>query len=193
MLERLVSHWAYLAIAVGSFVEGEAVLLLAGAVARGGQLYLPLVVLAATAGSLSWGQTWFYVGRRFGRPFIDRRPQWHDRSARVERWLSRYGGWVVVAFRFMAGMAIVLPVLIGACGFPPRRFLWLDGIGALIWATVFACAGFGMSAGLSAILERPIGWPEVLGICVAGVLLVWLVTRIVGAVLSATRSGDVAS
>jgi membrane protein DedA with SNARE-associated domain len=193
MLTRLVSQWAYLGIAVGTFIEGEAVLLLAGAAARAGQLYLPLVVLAAMAGSLTWGQTWFYVGRKFGRPFIDRRAHWHERAARVDRWLSRYGGWVVIAFRFLAGMAIVLPVLIGACGFHPRRFLFLDGIGALVWASLFASAGFGMSAGLMAVLQRPIGWQEIVGIAVLGAVLIWLVTRVVNCLLSSARSGDAAS
>jgi membrane protein DedA with SNARE-associated domain len=193
MPQSLNSQWAYLAIAVGTFIEGEAVLLVAGAVARGGRLSLPLVILAATAGSLAWGQTWFYVGRRFGRPFIDRRPRWRDRAANVERWLLRYGGWIVVAFRFIAGMAIVLPVSIGTCGFHPRRFLMLDGIGAVLWATSFACAGFGMSAGLAAMLARPIGWPELLGIGATGVLLVGLVTRIASAVSTQSGSGDASS
>jgi membrane protein DedA with SNARE-associated domain len=190
MLQGLVGQWGYLAIALGAFVEGEAVLLLAGAIARSGQLALPLVVLAATAGSLTWGQTWFYVGRRFGRPFIDRRQRWRERAANVERWLLRYGGWVVVAFRFIAGMAIVLPVLIGACGFRPRTFLFLDGVGALLWSSLFACIGFGMSAGLEAILKRPIEWPELVGIGLGGVLLVWLATRFLSALLAPSKPGD---
>jgi membrane protein DedA with SNARE-associated domain len=191
MLEALLDQWGYLAIALGTFIEGEAVLLCAGALAHGGRLSLPLVILAATAGSLGWGQTWFRVGRTFGHAFIVRRPSWRDRSANVERWLLRYGGWVVVGFRFIAGMAIVLPVLVGACGYRPRRFLLLDTIGALIWASVFASAGFGMGVSVEALLKRPIGWPELLGIGVGGVLLVWLATRLVSVALAPPKPDGV--
>jgi membrane protein DedA with SNARE-associated domain len=188
MLEALLDQWGYLAIALGTFVEGEAVLLCAGALAHSGRLSLPLVILAATAGSLSWGQTWFWVGRKFGRAFIARRPSLRERTLRVELWLLRYGGWVVVGFRFIAGMAIVLPVLVAACGYRPRRFLFLDAVGAVIWASAFAAAGLGMGLSVEKILERPIGWSELVAIGVAGVLFVWLMTRLVSAALTRPKS-----
>jgi membrane protein DedA with SNARE-associated domain len=192
MLQGLISHWGYLAVALGAFFEGEAVLLGAGALAHGGQLSLPLVVLAGTVGSFSWGQAWFYAGRTFGRAFIDRRPSWRARAAIVEQRLWRHGGWLVVGFRFIAGMAIILPVLIGACGYRARRFLFLDGMGALLWASLFAAIGFGMSAGLEVMLARSLGWPEIIAIGVLGVLLVWLVTRLVSAALVRSKAGSAA-
>src|ERR1039457_5338159 len=104
MLQELVSRWGYLAIALATFIEGEVVLIWAGALAHQGLLSLPLVALAAAMGSLAWGQTWFYVGKLLGRTFIDRRPKWRARIATAEPWIKRYGGWSVVAFRFIAGM-----------------------------------------------------------------------------------------
>jgi membrane protein DedA with SNARE-associated domain len=192
MLQGLVSHWGYLAIALGAFVEGEAVLLGAGAIAHGGRLSLPIVIVAGTLGSLAWGQAWFYAGRTFGRAFIDRRPSWRERAASVEQRLWRYGAWLVVGFRFIAGMAIILPTLIGTCGYRPKRFLVLDGIGALLWASLFASMGFGLSAGLEVILARSLGWPEIIAIGMAGVLLVWLVTRLIVAVQLRSKAGSAA-
>jgi len=178
MLQELVSRWGYLAIAIATFIEGEVVLIWAGALAHQGMLSLPLVALAATVGSLAWGQTWFYVGRLFGRAFIDRRPKWRDRLATAEPWITRYGGWSVVAFRFIAGMAIVLPLLVGASGFPRRRFLVLDGMGATIWASSFACAGFALGTGLENVLGRAIDWPELVGLALGGALAIWLITQL---------------
>jgi membrane protein DedA with SNARE-associated domain len=187
-MQGFVSHWGYIAIAIGAFVEGEAVLLWAGALTHSGHLALPLVILAATVGSLAWGQTWFYVGRTWGRTFVDRRASWHERSLRVEHWLVQYGSWVVVGFRFVAGMAIVLPALIGACGYRPRRFLVLDAIGAVSWASLFTFAGFGMGATLEAFLKRPLGWPELIGMCAFGVLLVWSLARLISGLLGRART-----
>lgn len=179
MLQELVSRWGYLAIALATFIEGEVVLIWAGALAHQGMLSLPLVALAATIGSLAWGQTWFYVGKLLGRSFIDRRPKWRARITTAEPWIARYGGWAVVAFRFIAGMAIVLPLLIGASGFPRRRFLVLDGIGASIWASGFACAGFALGTGLEKVLGRSISWPELVGLALGGALAIWLITQLV--------------
>jgi membrane protein DedA with SNARE-associated domain len=189
-MQGFVNHWGYIAIAIGAFVEGEAILLWAGALTHSGRLALPLVILAASAGSLAWGQTWFYVGRVWGRTFVDRRASWRERSLRVERWLAQYGSWLVVGFRFVAGMAIVLPALIGACGYRPRRFLVLDAIGAVSWASLFTFAGFGLGASLEAFLKRPLAWPELIGVCGFGVLLVWWITRLISALLAPVRTQD---
>jgi len=181
MWEHLVSRWGYLAIALGTFVEGEAVLLSAGALAHLGLLSWPLVALSAALGSLGWGQTWFFLGRHHGRRFLEQRPKYAGHVRVLQRWVDRYGGWLVVAFRFITGAAIVLPVLIGASGFPKGRFFVLDALGALIWACVFAGAGFGLGAGLRGVLGRPIGLPEVALAALCGVCLLFLVTRLVRA------------
>jgi membrane protein DedA with SNARE-associated domain len=188
MLHELVSRWGYLAIALATFIEGEIVLIWAGALAHEGLLSLPLVALAATVGSLAWGQTWFYTGKLLGRAFIDRRPKWRARVASVEPLIARYGGWSVVAFRFIAGMAIVLPLFIGASGFPRKRFFILDGIGASIWASGFACTGFALGTGLGKILGRAISWPELVGIALAGAFTIWLITQLLRALI-AKRTG----
>jgi membrane protein DedA with SNARE-associated domain len=187
MLEHFVSDWGYAAVTLGVFVEGEAVLLCAGALAQRGQLSLPWVVIAAAVGSFAWGQTWFYVGHVSGRAFIDRRPHWREQTASIERWLSRYGAWLIVGFRFIAGMAIVLPVLIGTKRHRQRGLLLLDGLGALLWAGIFACVGFGMGASLQALLKRPMSWRELLGLGLLGVLSLWLLSKLIRAVRDRAR------
>ena len=188
MLHELVSRWGYLAIALATFVEGEVVLIWAGALAHEGVLSLPFVIFAAAIGSLAWGQTWFYVGKTLGHAFIDRRSSWRTRKASAEPWIARYGGWSVVAFRFIAGMAIVLPLLIGASGYPSKRFLVLDGIGASIWASALACVGFALGTGLERVLGHFINWPELIGIAFGGALAVWVITQLVRALI-ARRAG----
>lgn len=184
MWEHVLSRWGYFGIALGTFVEGEAVLLAAGALTHLGRLSLPFVVLAAMLGSLLWGQTWFFVGRVYGRGVLERRPKWHAHALVLERWIERYGGWLVLGFRFITGAAIVLPLLVGASGFPRGRFFVLDGLGALIWAAVFAFLGLGLGAGLEGALGHRIGMPEIVGIALGGALLLLLVTRQVRAALA---------
>jgi membrane protein DedA with SNARE-associated domain len=184
MLHELVSRWGYLAIALATFIEGEVVLIWAGTLVHAGLLSLPLVALAATAGSLAWGQSWFYLGKYLGRTLIDARPKWRARIATTEPWIARYGSWSIVLFRFIAGMAIVTPLLIGASGFSSRRFFLLDGIGALIWASGFACAGVALGSGFGKLLGRSLGWSELIGIALGAALAIWFVTQLVRALVT---------
>ena len=177
MLRELVQHWGYVAICAGTYVEGEGVLLSAGAAAHAGVLSLPLVVLSAAVGSAAWGQTWFWLGSLSGRGLIARRPKWQPRVLVVERWLSRSGPWVLLFGRFIVGMGTVLPTMIGASGYPWRRFVVLDSIGALVWAALVASVGFGVGAGLERILGQSFTWTRfaIAGACLA--LLCWLWIR----------------
>ncbi len=154
VISELLARFGYAAVLVGAFVEGELVLLAAGAVSQSQRLSLPLVVVAGALGSVAWGQTWFHIGRASGAALLVRRPAWRGRAQRVERWLSSSGAWVLVGGRFLAGMGTVLPSVIGASGLSRRRFTVLDTLGALLWSVAFSCAGFGVGAGLAHVPAR---------------------------------------
>lgn len=160
MIEDLVARWGYPAILVGTFLEGETVLLLGGAMAHHGLLSLPGVMLAAFAGSVAGDQLWFHVGKRLGRAAIERRPRWQRHVVRVERWLARFGTAFVLGFRFIYGVRTVSPLLLGASGYSQRRFSWLNVVGAALWATSFAALGWGLGAGLRRALGRNARWEE---------------------------------
>lgn len=177
-MQELVAQWGYLGVVVGTFVGGETVLLAAGAIASKGLLSLPLVTLAAFAGSFAWGQFWYQTGRAFGRPFIGRRPVWRERARQGEERIGRYGDLFVIGSRFVAGMGLVAPLLLGAGRFPARRFVPLDVLGAAAWAAIIAGAGFGLGTGLSGLLGRSARWPElVVGAAMLGALF-WCARRL---------------
>ncbi len=161
-IDVLLAHWGYLVVAVGTFLEGESVLLAGAALAHRGPLSLPLVILAAFFGSLAGDQVWFLVGRRYGRAFIATRPRLAARAVEVESWISRRGSVFVVDFRFLYGLRTVSPLVLGASGYPARRFLVLNAIGAALWSSSFGAIGFGMGAGLHAVLGRATTWIEAL-------------------------------
>jgi hopanoid biosynthesis associated protein HpnK len=164
MLEVQSAELAYAAVAFGAFVEGEAVMLSAGALAHAGKLGLPGVILAGAAGSFVWGQAWFSAGRWLGPALLARRPAWKPRARTVEGWLLRTGAWVVIGGRFLAGMGTVLPAAVGASGFPRVRFVLFDFIGALLWSSVLASAGFGVGGGLERLVGHPLGYGVALGV-----------------------------
>src|SRR5512139_1531612 len=94
------THYGYIVLFLGVLLEGEAVLVAAGALAHRGDLSLPIVILTAFGSSVVGDQAWFHVGRRFGTAFVQRRPRLSARLDVVTRFIARYGMWFVVGFRF---------------------------------------------------------------------------------------------
>jgi len=91
----------------------------------------------------------------------------------------------VLSFRFVYGLRTVMPVAIGLSGYPPGRYLLLNGIGAAIWATALAAAAYHFGA----VLEGMLGSIKKYELWVLGALLVlglvlWLRRRIKNARLA---------
>lgn len=179
MLEALLVHFGYWAIALGSFFEGESILIAGGALAHRGSLVLPWVMLSGFLGSLAGDQLWFQLGRRFGKPFLATRPKWQARVGATHCWLERYGNAFVLGFRFVYGIRTVTPAVLGASGYPWHRFLVLNSIGAALWALAVGGAGWAVGAALTALLQRAARAEELVIVACAAGFACWLAWRTV--------------
>jgi membrane protein DedA with SNARE-associated domain len=141
-LEALILTYGYAAIAIGTFFEGETILVLGGLAAHLGYLKLTWVVFYAFLGTLCGDELYFYLGYFKGTKVLDKRPHWRTRSKRVFDLLHRHQLLLVIGFRFLYGLRTVTPFLLGASGIPPARFLVLNTAGAFLWAVSTGVAGY---------------------------------------------------
>ncbi|AKT36687.1 DedA family protein [Chondromyces crocatus] len=177
-LEHLLGLYGYWAILLGTLLEGETVLVLAGLAAHRGYLSLPLVMLVAFAGSVTGDQIYYWLGRRRGITWLRRRPTWQVHADRVRETLERHPVAMIVGFRFVYGIRTVSPFVIGASGVPVVRFMSLNALGGALWATLLGGMGylFGEVAEQAlGTLRHDEGWLFA-GVFFAGVV-VWLVRR----------------
>jgi len=140
--EPIIAHYGYFALIVGTALEGETILVVAGYLAHRGHLHLPYVIAAAVLGTFVGDQIFFQLGRQSGRAFLARRPHWQPRADRVRRLFERHRIAFVLGFRFMYGIRTVAPFVIGMSGFPSRLFILLNAISATIWAIIVGGAGY---------------------------------------------------
>lgn len=178
MLQRLLEDYGYLALFVGTYFEGETILVLAGFLAYREYLELWMVILVAFIGSYAGDQTWFYLGRWKGNSLLERKPKLKLLADKALRYLNKYPDLWVLSFRFVYGLRTVMPVAIGMSGYPPLRYLVLNGIGAAIWATVLGYTSYIFGA----VLEEVLGDIKryeltILGTLVVVGLLVWGIRR----------------
>jgi membrane protein DedA with SNARE-associated domain len=151
-LEELILTYGYAAVAIGSFIEGETVLVLGGFAANRGYLELPWVIVTAFLGALFGDQLYFYLGRIKGRSAIEKHPHWKTKSQYALELLHKNQVWLILGFRFIYGMRIVTPFLIGASNVSPIRFLVLNIIGASLWSVTIGVLGYLFGGALEIIL-----------------------------------------
>ena len=151
-LAEIVSNYGYYAVLIGTFLEGETVVIIAGFFAHLHYLKLPLVILSAFSGTFIADQFYFYLGRVKGKSFIEKRPQWRQKSKKVFRLLEKHRILLILGFRFLYGVRTVTPFILGISGISPVAYLVLNLIGASIWAMIFGTLGYFFGHSLELII-----------------------------------------
>ena len=151
-LEYLVSHFGYAAIAIGTFLEGETILIIGGFSAHRGYLNLQWVIVFAFLGTFCSDQMFYYLGRVKGRSWLETKPQWKPNIGKVLLMLNRHQIIFVIGFRFLYGLRTISPFVIGTSGIPPIRFFFLNFIGALLWASIISSLGYLFGQAIEAVI-----------------------------------------
>ena len=139
---------------IGFFLPGDSLLVSAGLLCTASashktHLSLPIVLLAAVGGALLGAQTGFVIGRKAGKPMLDRtRRRFLRRAAeRSEVMLGRYGyGKAIVLARFVPVVRTVLNPMVGALDVPVRTFTIWQAVGGVIWSVGLTMLGYALGS-----------------------------------------------
>ncbi len=172
-MSELVAQYGYLAVLIGTMLEGETILVLGAVAAKLGYLKIELVVLVAWIGSFIGDQAYFWVGRLYGIRLLARWPSWRMRVHRATRLLEKYDTWFILGFRFVYGIRSISPFVIGMSRIPAWRFMLLNLIAAFMWASVLGGISFLLGAVMKNLLARfeVVEHYAIVIIAAAGVLL----------------------
>lgn len=170
-INYLLATYGYWAVFFGCLLEGETILILGGMAAHQHLLRLWPVIAWASLGGMLGDQLLFWSGRYFGGRLLPRLSKNQAAIDRVTRLIARYPSTAIFAVRFLYGMRLVGPVVIGASGLSPLRFTVLNALGAVVWATLFASAGYWVGQALESLLGnlKPYRLPIALAVLVSGV------------------------
>ncbi|AFJ46473.1 putative inner membrane protein YohD [Shimwellia blattae DSM 4481 = NBRC 105725] len=138
----LIAHWGYAALLIGCMAEGETFAILGGVAAHQGLLQFILVVLSVALGGMIGDQVLYLLGRKFGTRILNRFTRYRKKIGQAQRLITGHPKLFVIGTRFMYGFRIIGPVLIGASHLPPRVFLPLNILGAVLWSLIFTSLGY---------------------------------------------------
>ena len=166
---QLHGYWVLFA---GTFLEGEAILVIAGFLAFQGHLNVISVILTSWAGSFLGDQCYFYLGRLKGRSLLRRFHPIARKFREALQLVEKYGSFMAFISRYTYGLRIVLPIILGFTGLAPRTFLWINLLSALSWAVVFSLAGYLFGKSASLVLDDVDKYEQYLMLALAGFIMI---------------------
>lgn len=178
-LAALLMNYGYLAVFLGTFLEGETILIMAGFAAHRGYLDLRWVMAVATLGSFLGDQLYFCLGARYGWRILNRFQNLKPRAARMQALLERYHLFLIPGIRFLYGLRMVGPLVIGMSAVSWGRFLMLNLLGAALWAVLIGGSGYLFGNAMEWMLADLRHYEEaLLAMLATGGLAVWLSYRL---------------
>lgn len=176
-----ISAWGYWALALLMGLESanipipsEIIMPFGGFMASQGKLNIHLVALAGGVGCL-WGSiVSYWIGRRYGRPLVERYGRWlmigPQQVAMGDKLFCKYGQAVSFVARLLPVVRTFISLVAGIWKVEFWKFAVLTFIGSWIWSYLLAYVGFKLGENWEAL--RPL-WHKFDAVIVgAGVIVV---------------------
>jgi membrane protein DedA with SNARE-associated domain len=117
----------------------------------------------------------YLIGRKLGRPFLARYGKYvglgADDLCRADRWFAKWGNYGVFIGHSLPGIRSIISFPAGIARMDVRSFALATFLGALVWNTVLAIAGYALGKYWIELSQSLDGWDIVI-LAVAGAALV---------------------
>lgn len=152
--ELLLHKFGYLAVFVGTFLEGETILVLAGFFAERGYFELALVILVGFVGSFAGHIFWFWLGRTKGVQVLDRFPKMKRHFGKGIRLFERYGALAIFITQYLYGIRITCAIIIGISRISTMKFLIYEALSCITWAAIIGTLGYFFGRAVESVLGK---------------------------------------
>jgi membrane protein DedA with SNARE-associated domain len=188
-ITQLDLTYVYIAVFLISYIENifppfpsDVVVVFAGSLmAIGTNSAIPTLFLA-TSGSTLGFLTMYWIGDKFGDKVLEKgRISFisADRVKLVERWFRKYGYWVIIANRFLAGTRAVVSFFAGVSEMKLAPTTILSAVSALCWYSILVYAGVKLGENWRQIGDVLATYSAVVTTIILATLLTWLLFKYV--------------
>ena len=152
-------------------------LITAGALSAKGGMHMGIVVTVGVVACVAADELWFWFGRKWGSQVVRRLCRFSGDPSRcsknAQEKFGRYGLPVLCVAKFLPGLDIVLPPLVGAQGVPFAEFVVFDALGALLWSGFYVALGYVFSSEVEVAIHWVKHLGTALGIVIAAPILLY--------------------
>jgi membrane protein DedA with SNARE-associated domain len=152
-MQSFLVHAGYPALILLAFLEAcnvpissEVIFIFAGVLAYQGHLNLAWVIVAGTLAELAGSMVSYAVGRKGGRPVVNRYGRYvlltKADTDRAERFVAGHGNWAIPVARMLPLIRSFVSLVGGFADLPAFRFGLLSLTGTLIYVAATASIGY---------------------------------------------------
>jgi membrane protein DedA with SNARE-associated domain len=151
----------YIAVFGIAFIENifppfpsDVIVAFSGALAAVADISLPLVIVFAVTGSTTGFIVMYFIGKFAGDKILEvGKIKFISPEAvfTVEKWFQKYGYWLIVANRFLAGTRAIISFFAGMSEMNLKKTIILSAVSSLIWNLILIFVGFYVGHNLNKI------------------------------------------
>ena len=173
-------------LAVGFFLPGDSLLVVAGLFAATGKLNLAVLLITLFVAAVVGDAVGYYTGARLGPRIFKREKSLLFRPShllKAHAFYEKYGGKTIIIARFVPIVRTFAPIVAGAAKMPYRNFVVYNVVGGFLWVFSMILAGYFLGNLLKSRfeidLEEHIEWVVIIVVALSLVppLIEYLKTR----------------
>lgn len=132
-------------LAVGFFLPGDSLLVVAGLFAATGKLNLAILLSTLFVAAVVGDAVGYYTGLRLGPRLFKRQKSLLFRPSHLQKahaFYEKYGGKTIIIARFVPIVRTFAPIVAGAAKMPYRRFVVFNIVGGFLWVFSMILSGY---------------------------------------------------
>jgi membrane-associated protein len=143
-------------LAMGFFLPGDSLLVVAGLFAASGKLNVFILLTTLFVAAVVGDAVGYYSGLKLGPRIFTRQKSLFFRPSHLEKaqgFYEKYGGKTIIIARFVPIVRTFAPIVAGAAKMPYRQFVAFNVLGGFLWVFSMILAGYF----LGSAVERAFG------------------------------------
>jgi membrane-associated protein len=132
-------------LAVGFFLPGDSLLVVAGLFAATGKLNLAVLLVTLFVAAVVGDAVGYYTGARLGPRIFKREKSLLFRPShllKAHAFYEKYGGKTIIIARFVPIVRTFAPIVAGAAKMPYRNFVVYNVVGGFLWVFSMILTGY---------------------------------------------------
>jgi membrane-associated protein len=150
-------------LAVGFFLPGDSLLVVAGLFAAAGKLNLWVMLISLFVAAVVGDAVGYYSGRKVGQAIFSRPKSRFFNPKHLKKaheFYEKHGGKTIIIARFVPIVRTFAPIVAGAADMRYRDFVFFNILGGFLWVTSMLLAGYFLGGVVEQIMQSWFGIPN---------------------------------
>ena len=147
-------------LAIGFFLPGDSLLVVAGLFAAAGKLNLWVMLITLFIAAVVGDAVGYYSGKKMGKAIFSRPKSRFFNPKHLEKahaFYEKYGGKTIIIARFVPIVRTFAPIVAGAANMTYKNFLVYNIFGGFLWVTSMLLTGYFLGGVVEQLMRNVFG------------------------------------